>query len=140
MIRTLSEIRAARVDASVQGHAKSLGRLAITLLAVSQLDDIWTFVCNGDAIGEECPVGNWEPGETSSLEDTVATMKAHAIDHGNLYHPAPESPAPVVHAPVKDPMFRVSDICRECGNDFSDQAQHGLTVADGDDITTGVDQ
>jgi len=81
MIRTLAEVRADR-----EKRAKSLGHLAITLLAVSQDDDIWMFTCNGPAIGEECPEDGWEPGETSSLEDTAGTAAAHARAHRACFH------------------------------------------------------
>lgn len=102
MIRTLNEVRADRAK-----RGGSLGRLAVTLLAVSQMDDIWTFTCNGDVIGEECPDDGWEPGETSSLQDIAELAATHGRAHRAMYHGC--------------------------------LAQPGLTVADGDDITTGDD-
>lgn len=78
MIRSLNEVRKARQEAA--------DRLAVTLLAVSQDDDIWMFTCNGAAIGEECPEDGWEPGDTSGLEDTAATAAAHAKAHRACYH------------------------------------------------------
>ena len=87
MIRSLDEIRRQRAEQQIP---KTKGILQVTLTAVSQVDDLWVFDCNGDAIGEECPHDTWEPGDTSNLEDTVDQMKAHVIAHKTTYHPAPD--------------------------------------------------
>lgn len=115
MIRTLDEVRASR-------ERRSLGRLAITLLAVSQLDDIWMFTCNGPAIGEECPEDGWEPGDTSGLEDTAATAAAHAKAHRACYHGV--LAAPVVHRAEVLPL-PAPNLCTVCGCSPFDRAQHG---------------
>ncbi len=87
MIRTLAEVRRDRALAAAK---KSTGRVQVTLTAISQLDDVYAFTCNGDEIGEECPHDTWEPGDTSGLEDTIQEMAAHLRAHQVTYHTAPD--------------------------------------------------
>jgi len=58
--------------------------LVVAIMAISQIDDIYTFHCNGDWLGDECPhVPDWEPGETSGLEDVLGAVTEHIKAHAD---------------------------------------------------------
>jgi hypothetical protein len=72
MIRTLAE---------VQEDRERRRYLVVSVVEVSHVDDIYTVVCNGDRIGQECPHWDWELGDTSSLEDASRSMAEHLEAH-----------------------------------------------------------